>query len=117
MSSERQPSRRSDDWSAEIEAWESSGQSKKDYCKARGISLSSFYNWYSKLRQTAASSQNGKPNERLKTRKNPFIPLTPPNISSSDPAFTLTLSNDARLSWQGEASPTYIMSLIKAMQS
>ncbi len=34
-----------------LEAWEASGQSKKSFCKDRGIALSVFYYWHNKYKE------------------------------------------------------------------
>ena len=41
-------------WSSHVEQWQSSGVSQKEYCRRKGLKLSSFYYWKKRLKQNAS---------------------------------------------------------------
>lgn len=42
-------------WSAQIEAWRTSGQSAAAFCRARGLAYAQFVYWQRKLREPIAA--------------------------------------------------------------
>jgi hypothetical protein len=82
MSGKRSKPKNASWWSAQIGAWERSGLTQADFCRARGLSISSFSNWRSKLLK---EERHENPTEAALVRKHPTaakfitvdIPVTP----------------------------------------
>lgn len=53
MARKRSKPRNASWWSAQIEAWEDSGLTQSEFCRAHSLSIASFSNWRSKLKAEA----------------------------------------------------------------
>ena len=51
-----------------IEAWRTSGKSKKEYCKAKGMNVATFYYWFSRSNESALATGNFIPIEKASRR-------------------------------------------------
>ncbi len=61
-------------WRLAIETWQSSEISVSQFCKAGGLSESSFYNWRKKLAGKFGRRQQAQPQKII--RPSPFVELT-----------------------------------------
>lgn len=81
------------EWKKRIGQWERSGQSQRVFCVKRGLALSTFQWWRSKLRRSEAS--------RAATT---FLPLELNAAPAGAAAIEVELRSKTRLRLEGEAA-------------
>jgi len=90
-----------------IRQWQSSGQSKSSFCRARNIKLHTFYYWEQKYRKETAGSiqEHGQ-----------FVKLQI-NTSEEQDSGKLTMScpNGVCLEFEVLPSPSFLGALLKAI--
>jgi transposase len=79
-------------WLQQIEAWQSSGQTQKTYCKTNKLSYHRFGYWRRKFRQRSQEAQNQKGSG--------FVPVT---HSAASPSAGLSLAFPSGLVLRGIA--------------
>ena len=81
-------------WQMAIETWQASGMSVSKFCKAEGLSESSFYNWRKKLATTDAPG----PDKQKKLNGSAFIEVAMPKDNPAALELVLSSGNTLRIS-------------------
>ncbi|MEJ2452168.1 MAG: hypothetical protein P8047_16150 [Gammaproteobacteria bacterium] len=100
-------------WVKRYEKWQSSGQSKADFCRQHGIKASNFYFWCAVLRKDPPSVVAPSKNEFYNNHPPSFVPIS---IRDSSPLLTLQCA-DVTLSCSAMISTEQLTQWIKALRS
>ncbi len=92
-------------WSERIAACRSSGQTVSQWCKAEGISLSTYYGWQRKLLEQLTAQETVC-----------FAEISVPQTPSSNVVATLR-AGEIRIELSNRADSTLIHNLVEALKS
>ena len=85
-------------WKKQIQSWQKSGMSQKEFCSKAGISAHQFGYWRTKLLKEATSNQ-----------ENTFLPIKTSN------EFSIFLG-ELKISFEHQPCPSWMASFVKNFQ-
>ncbi|MEW5864388.1 MAG: hypothetical protein AB1773_12490 [Pseudomonadota bacterium] len=88
-------------WKKFIGQWERSGRSQREFCAKRGLALSTFQWWRTKLLRAEA-----------RPKAMPFVPLTLSATPAAAAAIEVELRSKTRLRLEGEAALRALESVV-----
>jgi len=95
-------SRRAEDWKKIIEEWSASGERQRDYCAARGIGVSSFYQWRARLKKEKTKKLGG----------DAFVAMGPVAWSVGSPTAVLRFPDGVKIELSRMPDPEWIRRVV-----